>query len=161
MAIEMPVWLSDLLACAKMAPGLLKEFPSQTLCHLTNASFVLCAKSTLRTAQILYLDSLLWTLFGMSSQAMSSLIRTNHLTSDDMNSWIGLRLGHTLPKAADWAHWLSSEQPYFHVPVTQLQVQPKMFSSQVLLNKTLKTLSFFKPVENSSRILETSSNFNN
>lgn len=58
------------------------------------------------------------------------------LTSDDMNSWIGLWLGHTLPKAAGWAHWLSSEQPYFHVPVSQLQAQPKIIWSQVLLDKT-------------------------
>ena len=47
----MTVLLSDLLAYAKIALGLQKEFPLQMLCHLTNASFVLCAKSTLRTAQ--------------------------------------------------------------------------------------------------------------
>lgn len=74
----MPVLLSD-LAYAKITLGLQKEFPLQMLCHLTNASFVLCAKSTLRTAQNLYHDSFLWTLLGMSLQAMSSSIRTNHL----------------------------------------------------------------------------------
>lgn len=79
MAIQMPVLLSDLLVYAKITPGLQKEFPSQIFCRLTNASFVLYAKPTLRTAQILYRDSFLWTLLGMSLQAMSSSIRTNHL----------------------------------------------------------------------------------
>lgn len=65
MAIQIPGLLSDLLADAKMALGLQKEFPLPMLCHITNASFVLCAKSTLRTAQTLYLDSFLWTLLGM------------------------------------------------------------------------------------------------
>lgn len=55
MAMQIPVLLTDLLAYAKMALGLQKEFPLQMLCHLTNASFVLCAKSTLRTALTLYL----------------------------------------------------------------------------------------------------------
>lgn len=86
MATQILALLNDLLAYAKVAPSLQKEFPSQILCHLTNASFVLCAKSTLKTAQVLYPDSFLQTLFDMSLGATSSSIRTNHLTSDDMNS---------------------------------------------------------------------------
>lgn len=61
-------------------------------------------------------------------------------TSDDMNSWTGFWLGHTLPKAAGWAHWLSFEQLYFYVPVTQFWAQPKIISSQVLDKKILRTL---------------------
>lgn len=79
MVIQIPVLLSDLLAYSRMAPGLKKEFPSQMVSHLTNASFVLCTKSTQKTAQILYLDSFLRTLFGICLQAMSSSIRKNHL----------------------------------------------------------------------------------
>ena len=78
MVIQIPVLLSDLLAYARMAPGLQKEFPTQMLHHLTNASLVLCTKSMLKTTQILYLDSFLWTVFGISLQAMSTSIRTNH-----------------------------------------------------------------------------------
>lgn len=83
------------------------------------------------------------------------------LTPDDMNSWVGLWLGHTLPKAGGWAHWLSFEQPCFQVLLTQLWAQPKFISSQVLLDKkTLKNLACFKPVEHSSRIMDLLRNFN-
>lgn len=113
MVIYIPVLLNDLFAFAKMAPWLQEEFPSQIVCHLTNASFVLCIKSTLKTTQILRLDSFIWTCFGISLPSNVFFNKNKLLTSHDMNSWVGLWLGHTLPKATGWAHWLSFKQPYF------------------------------------------------
>ena len=86
MAIQIPVLLTDLLAYAKMALGLQKEFPLQMLCHLTNASFVLCAKSTLKDRPdfvplFISLDTT-WHAFG--SNVFFS--KNKPLTSDDINS---------------------------------------------------------------------------
>lgn len=101
MAIQIPVLLTDLLVSAKMALGLQREFPLQMLCHLTNASFVLCAKPALKDRP----DFIPWFIsLDTAWQAFASNVFFNKnklLTSDDINSWVGLWLGqHCLRQQA-------------------------------------------------------------
>lgn len=78
-----------------------------------------------------------------------------------MNSWVGLWVGHTLPEAAAWVFWplwaaLLSCPSYSTSNTAKNCPGPSSFEQ-----KTLRSLAYFKPVEDSSRILDLSSNFNN
>jgi hypothetical protein len=163
-------WSPCLCQSSPLVYRILKEFASQMLWNLTNASFVLCAKvnskdSTGFLPWFISLDTT-WHVIGRDV----FFNKKKPVTSDDMNFWVLLWLGHALPKAAGWVPWPFFEQPYFHVSVTQLWEQPKIISSQVLQKQKDKTkqnknhwasLPCFKLVKDSSQILYLSSNFNN
>lgn len=135
MVIQIPVLLSDLLAYSRMAPGLKKRIPFTDGQPPHKCFFCPMYKINSKDRP----DFIPW---FISSDTIWHMFASNvffnkkkPLTSDDMNSWEGLWLGHTLPKAGGWAHWLSFEQPCFYVLVTQLWALPKVISSQVFLDK--------------------------